>query len=207
VSPTSKSSKNRPRQPSRKVTIVAPYYTTRSRKHITHTGTTCRARQCGEAANAREVRLVPSVRGPRAEPEGPIDTSNRGARRSVVGSALALAKVGSVALQKSDVPLEHMSTPSPQWSAAACSAPASRGYSHGRWPLWARRSVASGSSAQPALRSPVARLSVSGTIPSGVNSKPLAQFVGSLKAKMPLQPSAEPRARWLPSRRCGLALG
>jgi cardiolipin synthase len=59
-----------------------------------------------DLANAREVRLVPSVRGPRAEPEGPIDTSNRRARRSGGGSASTLARVGSVALQKSGVPLE-----------------------------------------------------------------------------------------------------
>jgi cardiolipin synthase len=63
-----------------------------------------------DLTNAREVRLVRSARGPKAEPERPIDTSNRGARRSVVGSgggsAPTLARVGSVALQKSGVPLE-----------------------------------------------------------------------------------------------------
>jgi cardiolipin synthase A/B len=63
-----------------------------------------------DLANAREVRLLRSTRGQRAEPEGPIDTSNRGARRGVVGggsgSASTLARVGGVALQKSGVPLD-----------------------------------------------------------------------------------------------------
>jgi cardiolipin synthase A/B len=62
-----------------------------------------------DLANAREVRLLRSARGQRAKPEGPIDTSNRGARRGVVGSgsgsSAAIARVGSVALQKSGVPL------------------------------------------------------------------------------------------------------
>jgi cardiolipin synthase A/B len=62
-----------------------------------------------DLTNAREVRLVRSARGPKAEPEGPIDTSNRGARRGVVGggsgSASTLARVGSVSLQKSGAPL------------------------------------------------------------------------------------------------------
>jgi cardiolipin synthase len=62
-----------------------------------------------DLTNAREVCLVRSARGPKAEPEGPIDTSNRGARRGVVGSgsgsASILARVGSVALQKNGAPL------------------------------------------------------------------------------------------------------
>jgi cardiolipin synthase len=62
-----------------------------------------------DLTNAREVRLVRSARGPKAEPEGPIDTSNRGARRGVAGSgsgsASTLARVGSVSLQKSGAPL------------------------------------------------------------------------------------------------------
>jgi cardiolipin synthase len=63
-----------------------------------------------DLANAREILLVRGTRGPQAEPAGPIDSSNRGARRGVVGSgsgsASTLARVGSVALQKSGVPLD-----------------------------------------------------------------------------------------------------
>jgi cardiolipin synthase len=62
-----------------------------------------------DLTNAREVRLVRSARGTKAEPEGPIDTSHRRARRGVVGSgsgsASTLARVGSVSLQKSGAPL------------------------------------------------------------------------------------------------------
>jgi cardiolipin synthase A/B len=62
-----------------------------------------------DLTNAREVRLVRNARGTRAEPEGPIDTSNRGARRGIVGggsgSASTLARVGSISLQKSGTPL------------------------------------------------------------------------------------------------------
>ena len=63
-----------------------------------------------DLSNAREIRLVRTGRGARAEPSRPIDTSNRGARRGVVGSgsgsAPTLARVGSVALQKSGAPLD-----------------------------------------------------------------------------------------------------
>lgn len=63
-----------------------------------------------DLSNAREIRLVSTRRGVRAEPSGPIDASNRGARRGVVGSgsgsAPTLARVGSVALQKGGAPLE-----------------------------------------------------------------------------------------------------
>jgi cardiolipin synthase len=63
-----------------------------------------------DLANAREVRRVRSTRGSKVEPEGPIDTSNSGARRGVVGSgsgtAPTLTRVGSIAIQKSGVPLE-----------------------------------------------------------------------------------------------------
>ena len=63
-----------------------------------------------DLSNAREIRLVSTRRGVRAEPSGAIDASNRGARRGVVGSgsgsAPTLARVGSVALQKGGAPLE-----------------------------------------------------------------------------------------------------
>ena len=62
-----------------------------------------------DLANAREVRLVRSARGTKAEPDRPIDDSNRGARRGVVGSgsgsSATIVRVGSTALQKSAAPL------------------------------------------------------------------------------------------------------
>jgi cardiolipin synthase len=63
-----------------------------------------------DLANAREVRLARTAQGTRVRPERPIDTSNHGARRGAVGSgsgsAPTLARVGSVALQKSGTPLD-----------------------------------------------------------------------------------------------------
>jgi cardiolipin synthase len=62
-----------------------------------------------DLANAREVRLVSSARGTKAEPDRPIDDSNRGARRGVVGSgsgsSATIVRVGSTVLQKSGAPL------------------------------------------------------------------------------------------------------
>ncbi len=62
-----------------------------------------------DLAEAREVRLVGTVGHQEVRPERPIDTSNRGARRGVVGSgsgsSATIARVGSVALQKSGAPL------------------------------------------------------------------------------------------------------
>jgi cardiolipin synthase len=63
-----------------------------------------------DLADAREVRLVGSD-GRRTEvrPDRRIDTSNRGARRGVVGSgsgsSATIVRVGSAALQKSGAPL------------------------------------------------------------------------------------------------------
>ena len=60
-----------------------------------------------DLADAREVRLVGSPRAVR--PDRRIDTSNRGARRGVVGSgsgsSATIVRVGSAALQKSGSPL------------------------------------------------------------------------------------------------------
>ena len=60
-----------------------------------------------DLADAREVRLVGSRRGVRADRR--IDTTNRGARRGVVGSgsgsSATIVRVGSAALQKSGAPL------------------------------------------------------------------------------------------------------
>jgi cardiolipin synthase A/B len=60
-----------------------------------------------DLADAREVRIVGSHRAVR--PDRRIDTSNRGARRGVVGSgsgsSATIVRVGSAALQKSGSPL------------------------------------------------------------------------------------------------------
>lgn len=62
-----------------------------------------------DLAGAREVRLVRTGRGEKARPEGSIDTEDRRARRSAVGSGTGsgaiLSRVGSVTLQKSSAPL------------------------------------------------------------------------------------------------------
>jgi cardiolipin synthase len=66
-----------------------------------------------DLADAREVRLVGSHR--KVRPDHRIDTTNRGARRGVVGSgsgsSATIVRVGSAALQKSGAPL-RTSTPS-----------------------------------------------------------------------------------------------
>ena len=62
-----------------------------------------------DLANAREVLLVRTAQGPKVEPTGPMDASNRGARRGVVGSgsgsSATVVRVGTAALQKSGAPL------------------------------------------------------------------------------------------------------
>jgi cardiolipin synthase len=62
-----------------------------------------------DLANAREVRLIKTGRHQEVQPERPVDTSNRGVRRGVVGSgsgsASTIVRVGRAALQKSGAPL------------------------------------------------------------------------------------------------------
>ena len=62
-----------------------------------------------DLSNAREVRLAGSAGRPRVRPERPIQTSDRDARRGVVGSgsggAATVWRVSSTALQKSGYPL------------------------------------------------------------------------------------------------------
>ena len=62
-----------------------------------------------DLADAREVRLVGTAPRRGVRPDRPIDTSNRGARRGVVGSgsgsSATIVRVGSAALQKSGAPL------------------------------------------------------------------------------------------------------
>ena len=62
-----------------------------------------------DLAGAREVRMVRAGRGQKVRPDAPIDTEDRRARRNAVGSGTGsgatLARVGSVALQKSGAPL------------------------------------------------------------------------------------------------------
>jgi cardiolipin synthase len=63
-----------------------------------------------DLAAAREVRLVRAGRRRAARPERPVDTANRGARRGAVGSGsgsgATVARVSSIALQKSGAPLD-----------------------------------------------------------------------------------------------------
>ena len=68
-----------------------------------------------DLANAREVHLIKTGRRQEVRPERPLDTSDRGVRQGVVGSASGSAstitRVGSAALQKSGAPLrthEHV---------------------------------------------------------------------------------------------------
>src|SRR5918998_316058 len=62
-----------------------------------------------DLSNAREVRLAGTDRHPRVRPERPIQTSDRDARRSVVGGgsggSATILRVGSTALQKRGYPL------------------------------------------------------------------------------------------------------
>ncbi|MFL5992477.1 MAG: phospholipase D-like domain-containing protein, partial [Rubrobacteraceae bacterium] len=62
-----------------------------------------------DLSNAREVRLAGTAEHPRVRPERPIQTSDRDARRGVVGSgsggSATILRVGSTALQKSGYPL------------------------------------------------------------------------------------------------------
>jgi len=62
-----------------------------------------------DLSNAREVRLAGTAEHPRVRPERPIGTSDRDARRGVVGSgsggSATILRVGSTALQKSGYPL------------------------------------------------------------------------------------------------------
>ncbi len=63
-----------------------------------------------DLSNAREVRLAGTAAHPRVRPERPIQTSDREARRGVVGSgsggSATVLRVGTTALQKSGYPLE-----------------------------------------------------------------------------------------------------
>ena len=62
-----------------------------------------------DLANAREVRLLRTGLRSEVQPDRPIETSDHRARRSVVGSGsggrATVARVGSVALQKAEVPI------------------------------------------------------------------------------------------------------
>jgi len=62
-----------------------------------------------DLSDAREVHLISKGRGQKARPERPVDSTNRGARRGVVGSgsgsSATLVRVGTAALQKSGAPL------------------------------------------------------------------------------------------------------
>ena len=62
-----------------------------------------------DLGNAREVRLLGPGQHPKVQPERPIDTADRRARRGVVGSGsgatATITRVGSTALQQSGAPI------------------------------------------------------------------------------------------------------
>ena len=62
-----------------------------------------------DLTHAREVRLLQAGRRPKVQPERPIKTADRRARRGVVGSgsgaSATIARVGSTALQNSSIPI------------------------------------------------------------------------------------------------------
>ena len=62
-----------------------------------------------DLAHAREVRLLGTGRRPRVRPDRPIETADRRARRSVVGSgsggSAVATRVGSVVIQNSSAPI------------------------------------------------------------------------------------------------------
>jgi cardiolipin synthase A/B len=115
-----------------------------------------------DLAGAREVRLVQTGRGETARPERQIDTEDRRARRSAVGSGTGsgaiLARVGSVALQKSGAPLN---THEQALSAAASGALLGSSLLVGRfprlvaWPLAAVGGLLGGLGVLRAVRSTI----------------------------------------------------
>jgi cardiolipin synthase A/B len=62
-----------------------------------------------DLSNSREIRLEQSGQGQKVRPDRPVDTSDRAARSSVVGSgtgsAATVTRVGSAIIQKSGAPL------------------------------------------------------------------------------------------------------
>ena len=115
-----------------------------------------------DLAGAREVHLVRTGRGEKARPESSIDTEDRRARRSAVGSGTGsgaiLARVGSVALQKSGAPLN---THEQALSAAASGALLGSSLLVGRfprlvaWPLAAVGGLLGGLGVLRAVRSAI----------------------------------------------------
>jgi cardiolipin synthase len=113
-----------------------------------------------DLANAREVRLVQSGRRWEVRPEHPIDTANRGARRSAVGSgagsAATLSRVGSVALQKTGAPLrthEHALAAAASGALLGSSLLAARFPRLVAWPLSATGGLLGGMGVLRAVRS------------------------------------------------------
>jgi cardiolipin synthase A/B len=124
-----------------------------------------------DVSNAREINLVRTIRGQSVEPTHRVDTSNRGADRGVVGSgsgsAPTLARVSSVAIQKSGVPLDNHEHAIAAAASGALLGTSLLGMRFPRllaWPLAASGALFGGLGLVRALRSSLSRTGSAGSL-------------------------------------------
>jgi cardiolipin synthase A/B len=113
-----------------------------------------------DLAHAREVHLSQAGRYPRVRPERPIEAADHRARRGVVGSgsgaSATIARVGSVALQESSVPIntyEHAVAAATSAALLGSSVLAARFPRFVAWPLAAAGGLVGGVGVLRAARS------------------------------------------------------
>jgi cardiolipin synthase len=113
-----------------------------------------------DLAHAREVRLSQAGQYPRVRPERPIEAADHRARRGVVGSgsgaSATIARVGSVALQESSVPIntyEHAVAMATSAALLGSSVLAARFPRFVAWPLAAAGGLLGGVGVLRAARS------------------------------------------------------
>jgi cardiolipin synthase A/B len=113
-----------------------------------------------DLAHAREVRLSQAGRYPRVRPERPIEAADHRARRGVVGSgsgaSATIARMGSVALQESSVPIntyEHALATATSAALLGSSVLAARFPRFVAWPLAAAGGLLGGIGVLRAARS------------------------------------------------------
>ena len=113
-----------------------------------------------DLAHAREVRLAQAGRYPRVRPERPIEAADHRARRGVVGSgsgaSATIARMGSVALQESSVPIntyEHALATATSAALLGSSVLAARFPRFVAWPLAAAGGLLGGVGVLRAARS------------------------------------------------------
>ena len=113
-----------------------------------------------DLAHAREVRLSQAGRYPRVRPERPIEAADHRARRGVVGSgsgaSATIARMGSVALQESSVPIntyEHALATATSAALLGSSVLAARFPRFVAWPLAAAGGLLGGVGVLRAARS------------------------------------------------------